>query len=208
MGICSPICPNDKTKTNNKKVQNDINHTENNKTFPKGTEYEEKLEHRFKNFDVFWYDPNKSNDYDIFINCFEKVKFITSYELDSTIKFFKNQSMSDWIVVTPGSKGEELIKNLENFECIKAFFVYCQNTEFHEKWAKKIKKVRCITSDPEILCKKFLELNDEIAILNFNYGIDEDVLSLITDVILKKQLFEFYSQEFRDFLLPFIKKSN
>ena len=65
------------------------------------------------------------------------------------------------------------------------------DTEFHEKWAKKIKKVGCITSDPEILCKKFLELNDEITILNFNYGIDENVLSMINDVILKKNYLTF-----------------
>ena len=160
MGICSHICPNN--KTNYKKGQNDINNisqtylknksennispkpqsqkAKNNNSFPKGTKYEESLNLNFKNFDVFWYDPNNSNDYDNFINCFENVRFYKSYNLDSTIKFFKNESMSDWIVVTPGSKGEELIKNLENFECIKAFFVYCENTEFHEKWAKKNKK--------------------------------------------------------------------
>jgi len=227
MGICSHICPNN--KTNYKKGQNDINNinqtylknksennispkpqsqkAKNNNSFPKGTKYEESLNLNFKNFDVFWYDPNNSNDYDNFINCFENVRFYKSYNLDSTIKFFKNESMSDWIVVTPGSKGEELIKNLENFECIKAFFVYCENTEFHEKWAKKIKKVGCITSNPEILCKKFLELNDEIAILNFNYGIDGNVLSMINDVILKK-LFDFYSPEFSALLLSKIKKNN
>ena len=219
MGICSPICP--QNKTNNKKVQNDINHisqtnispkpqsqkSKTNNSFPKGTKYEEKLNLDFKNFDVFWYDPNNSNDYDNFIYCFENVRFYKSNNLDSTIKFFKYESMSDWIVVTPGTKGEELIKNLENFECIKAFFVYCENTEFHEKWAKKIKKVVCITSNPEILCKKFLELNDEIAILHFNYGIDGDVLSMINDVILKK-LFDFYSPEFSALLLSKIKKNN
>ena len=219
MGICSPVCPCN--STNNKKGQNDINHISQtnispkpqnqkvkiNNSFPKGTEYEISLNNNFKNFDVFFYDPNNSNDYDNFIYCFENVRFFKSYSLDSTIKFFKNESMSDWIVVTPGSKGEELIKNLENFECIKAFFIYCKNTEFHEKWAKKIKKVKCITSDPEILCKKFLELNDEIAILNFNYGIDGNVLSIINDVILKK-LLEFYSQEFSDLLYSKTKKNN
>lgn len=192
MGICcSPVCPYN--ETNNKKGQNDINHiiqtnqtnispkpqsqkAKTNNSFPQGTEYEKRLNFNFKNFDVFWYDPNNSNDYDNFIYCFENVRFCKSNNLDSTIQFFKNESVSDWIVVTPGSKGEELIKNLENFECIKAFFVYCENTEFHEKWAKNIKKVKCITSDPEILCKKFIELNSEIAILNYNYGIDGNIL--------------------------------
>ena len=36
-------------------------------------------------------------------------------------------------------------------------------------WAKNIKKVGCITSSPEILCKKFFEINENYIIPNFNY---------------------------------------
>ena len=38
------------------------NETEEN-TFPQGTKYEEELNSNFKYFNVFWYDPNKSNDF-------------------------------------------------------------------------------------------------------------------------------------------------
>ena len=32
-----------------------------------------------------------------------------------------------------------------------------------------IKKVKCLTSDPEILCKKLIELNEDYLFPNFNY---------------------------------------
>ena len=58
------------------------------------------------------------------------------------INFFKKESScEEWIIITPGSKGEEFIKKLENIKCIYAFFVYCRNIEFHEKWTKNIKKL-------------------------------------------------------------------
>jgi len=85
------------------------------------------------------------------------------------INFFKKESISEWIVVTTGSKGKELIQNLEKNICIKSFFIYCKNTEYHESWAKNIKKVGCITSSPEILCQKFIEFNNSYYIPNFNY---------------------------------------
>ena len=74
------------------------------------------------------------------------------------------------IVITSGSSGEELILNLENFKCIKSFFIYCKNTKYHEEWTNKKKKLGCLTSDPEILCRKFIEINKNYIIPNFNYN--------------------------------------
>ena len=134
----------------------------NKNTFPKGTIYEEELNQYFQYFNVFWYDPNKTSDYKLFEKCFEKVEYHREYDLLSTIDFFQNESISEWLVITPGFQGEELIKNLEDFECIKYFFIYCKNVEIHEKWTKKYKKITCLTSDPEIICLKCFEINDYI----------------------------------------------
>ena len=90
-------------------------------------------------------------------------------------ELFTNEFVSKWIVVTPDSKGEELLKNLKDFECIKAFFIFCKDEKFNVKWAKKIKKVVCITSKPEILCQKFIEFNKTFAFPNFNYQIKENI---------------------------------
>ena len=137
--------------------------------FPQGTKYEEELNTNFKYFNIFWYDPNKSNDFDDFKKCFENVQFYKAYDLESILKFFEKESSFEWIIITPGSKGEELVKNLEENQCIKAFFIYCWDVELHEKWVKNKKKVKCLTSDPEILCQKFIELNKEYLIPNFKY---------------------------------------
>ena len=159
-------------KINNLQIQcnsKDINYN----TFPRDTKYEKELNSNFKYFNVFWYNPNKTNDFDLFKKCFENVEFCKGYNLYSTINFFKKQTTSEWIVITTGSHGEELILNLGNFECIKTFFIYCMNIEHHE-WAKKIKKVGCLTSDPEILCQKLIELNKDYIIPNFNYKSEEN----------------------------------
>ena len=143
-----------------------------NNTFPIGTTYEKELNTNFKYFNVFWYNPNISNDIDLdlFKKCFENVQFFKGNDLMSIINFFRKESIYEWIVVTPGYQGEELIKNLEKFECIKTFFVYCGNPNYHQ-WSSKRKKVGCVTSDPKVLCQKFIELNKSYIIPNFNYKI-------------------------------------
>ena len=73
-------------------------------------------------------------------------------------------------MVTPGSKGEELIKNLEKTECIYAFFIYCKKTELYEHLSKQISKVKCLTSNPEVLCKKFIEINKDYLYPHFKYN--------------------------------------
>ena len=77
---------------------------------------------------------------------------IARKKINSLINFFKTESISEWIVVTPGSKGKDLIEKLEKFDCIKTFFIYCYDVKLNESLAKNIKKVSCITSSPEILC--------------------------------------------------------
>ena len=114
---------------------------------------------------------------------FRKCSILKSYDLESTINFFKKESISEWIVITPGSKGEELIKNLENFECIKFFFVFCWNIELHEKWASKINKVGIVTSDPEILCQKFIELNKKYLIPKFDFKCDINVDNILLNLL-------------------------
>ena len=184
---------------NNIIIQNqDISKNEDNQIFPQGTKYEEELKSDFRYFNVYWFDKNKISEYCLYKKCFENVEFKKGYDLNSAINFFKKELISEWIVITSGSNGEELIKNLENFECIKTFFIYCKHVEYHEKWAKNMKKVGCITSNPEILCKKFIELNKDYIIPNFNYQCKtNNKTETIANVI--------YSQNQFDFTIPKLK---
>ena len=97
-------------------------------------------------------------------------QFMKGNDIDSVIKYFQKETTSyEWIIVTPGSKGYELIKNLEQNEKINAFFVYCWNTELYEKWTYEIKKVKCLTSSAGILCKNFIKINKEYIFPKFKY---------------------------------------
>ena len=57
------------------KNSDDKEEKEEEKIFPQGTKYEEELNSIFKYFNVFWYDPNRDNDFDCFKKCFENVQF-------------------------------------------------------------------------------------------------------------------------------------
>jgi len=173
-----------------------------NNIFPRGSEYEKELNSNFKYFNVFWYDQNKTNDFNLFKKCFENVQFYKAHELNSIINFFKKESISEWIVITTGSKGKELIQNLESNNCIKSFFIYCQNTKLHESWAKNIKKVGCITSNPEILCQKFIEFNNSYYIPHFNYKSKMNNIEIpsISNKIFSENLFGSNSLTFKDLI--------
>ena len=139
--------------------------------FPEELDYEKELMSNFKYFNVLWYSPNNDEDFEEFKIYFKNVRFVKVKDLESAVIFFQKESSSDeWIVVTPGSKGQELIKRLEENKCINAFFVYCMNVEFHRKWTQNIKKVKCLTSNPEILKQKFCELNKNYKFPSFAYS--------------------------------------
>ena len=197
--LTNQLSPQD---NNNKQLQpkNSFNYKDNNNSnniFPSGTKYEEILNKDFRYFNIFWYDPNKVRHFEHFIKCFENVEFYKAYNLYSAINFFKEQSISEWIVITPGSGGQELILNLENLDCIKSFFIFCLNVECHKTWAKNINKVGCITSSPEELCQKLIEINQKYIIPRFNYKTQDNISSssneINTEFILDSQISELSS---------------
>ena len=122
----------------------------------------------FKYFNIFWYDPNRSNDFDNFKKCFENVQVYKGFDVESTIKFFKKESsLEEWIVISP--EEEELISILHDNISIKAFFIYRLISGLGEDWTKKYKKIKCITGKLEVLTKKLIEINRDYFIPNFKY---------------------------------------
>ena len=68
----------------------------------------------------------------------------------------------------------------------KRFFIFCGNEKLHENWAKKYKKVVCITSSPEILCQKCIEFDNKFA-----FQIKGNISSNV-DAILYEKLIDTY----------------
>ena len=192
------IPTNNNSNSNNDYNNNKIFYTQNEftgnykKDFPKGTKYEKELNSNFKFFDVVWYDPNKINDLDNYRKCFSFVRLASIYDLETAKTIFMNEFIFKCIVITPGSKGEELIENLKDFECIRAFFIFCRNEKFEESWPQKFKKIVCVTSNPEILCQKLIEFNKNFAFPNLDYQIKENLISSQNKKQYQK-LFEKYS---------------
>ena len=131
----------------------------------------------FKYFNILWYNPKRSDDFNNYKKCFENVEFYRAYDLEAILKLFKEETIYEWIIITPESKGDELIQNLEEKQCIKAFFFYNWNTELHKQLEKKTKKMQNIASNPEILCQKLIELNKEYLIQDFNYNNKNEIKS-------------------------------
>ena len=122
--------------TQNSDINNDVNNSEIN--FSSEINYEKELSQNFKYFNVFLYEPNNTNYFERFENFFQNVLFIKEKDIKSSIEFFEKESSSDeWIVVICDYNGEELIKKLEENECINAFFVFCWNAGLYESQIKK-----------------------------------------------------------------------
>ena len=143
---------------------------EDNNEYILNSKEEKELQTSFKYFNVFWFDPNNTKDYDYFRNSFKNVKFYKGTDIDQVINFFNKEfTLEEWIVVLPGSKCQDLILKLNEKEIIKAFFIFCYKPELYEELPKKYEKIKGITKDPFILAKKILEFNKDYLTPNFNY---------------------------------------
>jgi len=132
--------------------------------------YEKELRLNFKYFNVFWFDPNYTHDFDYFKKSFENVRFLKANDSESIVNFFnKESSIEEWIIISPGSKSEELLSKIHEKELIKAFFIFCFKPELYKELSKKYGKIYCITKEPSILYKKIIEFNRDYLVPNFNY---------------------------------------
>jgi hypothetical protein len=136
--------------------------------------YEKELRLNFKYFNVFWFDPNNTHDFDYFKKSFENVRFLKANDSESIVNFFnKETSIEEWIIICPGSKSEELMSKIHEKELIKAFFIFCFKPELYKDLSKKYGKIYCLTKEPSILYKKIIEFNRDYLVPNFNF-IDND----------------------------------
>lgn len=138
------------------------------------TNYKEQMKNMFKYFNVYWFDPNNSISYDEWKEGpFNKIELIIEKDAQKIISFFQEySSIEEWIIITPGTKGEDLIKELYKFKCINSFIIYCFNPENHKNWAKKYDKIKGISTDSNDLCKSLLKINKKYLIPYFTYKIE------------------------------------
>ena len=170
---------NSKNKKENNILSNQINKNEFGDSFIIDTEddyyrrffektkYEKELSSNFKYFNIFWYAKFKTNKLKYFTKCFENVEFKIGYGVEETIDFFRNELISEWIIINEGYHVPELLFSLP-FKNIKSFLVLDDYKYFYHA-ISGLPIVGCITLNPQILCEKLLELNKNYIIPNFNY---------------------------------------
>ncbi len=133
-----------------------------------GAMIEETMHKDFQYFNIFIYDPSGSQDINTWIKPCANIGLRYSRDKDNTIKFFQNyDSLEEFIVITPGRMGEELISQIHNNPHIKAFIVFCQNLEAHKPWAKKYEKILAVVNSR--LAVYAILLNENKLYLNSNY---------------------------------------
>ena len=94
---------------------------------------------------IIWHDPNvnseeNENYCDVLGSICEYKTFDDWKEAAKEIK----QSTIQCHVLTSGTNGEELVKEIASLKQVAAVYVFCLNMEYHSSWAKRFSKVNLV----------------------------------------------------------------
>jgi len=108
-------------------------------------EIDQKIKEFIKDYVIFWHDPNVNSS-------------INQRYLDQLREFCEVKTFAEWEkavadifeakischVITSGTNGELLVKEIYMNENVKEIYIFCKNKDYHSTWAKKYLKVSCI----------------------------------------------------------------
>jgi hypothetical protein len=107
-----------------------------------------------ENIVLVWLDSENDSSFEtkcrtqiIDSNFNEKIKINFFTDAYSCKKFiFSASANSKIFLITSGSLGEFLIKDIHTFDNVISIYIYCYNVNFHSKWAEKYSKISCVES--------------------------------------------------------------
>jgi len=126
---------------------------------------------------IIWHDPNVGNaENTAYKNRFEKegwsVKAMTT--VAATVGYLaKSDLVGQFLVLTSGTNGEDLVKQLESNAKVLAIVVFCKKKEYHESWAAKHPKVKSVLSTQGETSKVIKELQDVWYAIDLLCGVDD-----------------------------------
>jgi len=109
---------------------------------------DEMVKQFFKEYVAVWHDPN--------VDCPENQKYLAQLGKLCEVKAFKDwEKASEYIreaktschVITAGTNGESLVKEICMYEHVSEIYVFCQNIEYHSSWARNYEKVASVVTD-------------------------------------------------------------
>jgi len=109
----------------------------------------------FKDFVIIWHDPHMSSEenqqYITPLKKFCEVFTFTEWEKAS---IFIHEAKTACQVITSGTNGELLAEEISLGESVKDIYLFCENKEYHEAWAKNYQKVSCVEIHIENILSK------------------------------------------------------
>jgi len=127
----------------------------------------------FKDYVIVWHDPNVNNkenqEYITQLEKFCEVFTLTEWEKTS---IFIKEAKTVCHVITSGTNGELLVKEIFESENVCNIYVFCRNKEYHESWAKGYSKISCVETHIQRLFNQIqqnlLEWYKKASSLNYN----------------------------------------
>jgi len=106
---------------------------------------EEMMRHFFKDYTVVWHDPSvhspENQELRTYIERFCEIQAFTEWEKAFA---YVNETQAICYVITSGTNGELLVKQIFDKQNVSGIYIFCRNQEYHSTWAKKYPKVVCI----------------------------------------------------------------
>lgn len=117
-----------------------------------GSQYSDTSDDKLDAFSVIWLDAeiNKSQDNQQNKTQFEKsFKNVKTYENAETCGTYIRCRPQDEkiILIVSGRLGQSLVPNIHSLPSVQSIYVYCANSDSHERWTSQYPKVMTITLD-------------------------------------------------------------
>ncbi|CAF0990058.1 unnamed protein product [Didymodactylos carnosus] len=107
-----------------------------------------------ESFTLVWLDENVNNheNLQVQMKLRESINYIKTFQNLKTCKEYIRQIKDEKVVfVVSGSLGRKIVRIVHNLPQLSTIYVYCKNKQYNEKWTKKYKKVKSITTQAEEL---------------------------------------------------------
>ena len=99
-----------------------------------------------------WHDPGVHQPHNAEpILMFQEISQLKTFDSwTDTVKFSKETS-TPFYLITSGTNGELLVKEVNDNPLVLGFYVYCGSVDIHQQWAKKYSKLIKVCDEPEDL---------------------------------------------------------
>ncbi len=116
---------------------------------------EEMIKYFFKDYVIVWHDPNlnsqENQGHRAQLEEFCKVFTFAEWE---KAKDFIHEAKEICHLITSGTNGELLVKEIFEKDNVCNIYLFCGNKEYHETWAKNYQKVECVETEIKIILDK------------------------------------------------------